>query len=118
MLNNGYENFKWYVVGDGKERENIEKKIIEQNIDEYIEMIGVTENPYPYYKDADIYVQTSLHEGFCITLAEAKVFQLPIITTDVAGAYEQILSEKDGYIVERSAEKMARQIERVLEMMK
>ena len=118
LLNNGYENFKWYVVGDGKERENIEKKIIEQNIEEYIEMIGVTENPYPYYKDADIYVQTSLHEGFCITLAEAKVFQLPIITTDVAGAYEQILSEKDGYIVERSAEKMARQIERVLEMMK
>lgn len=114
LIDKGYQNFKWYIVGDGNERKNIEKKIVEQNIEKYIEMIGITENPYPYYKGADIYVQTSLHEGFCITLAEAKLFHLPIVTTDVAGAYEQILSKKDGYIVKRDVNKMADKIMELL----
>ena len=64
--------------------------------------MGTKTNPYRFYKDATIYVQTSRHEGFGITIAEAKVFKLPIVSTDVAGAREQ-LKEKNEIVNKTSS---------------
>ena len=82
--------FKWYLVGDGKLRPMIERKCVAYGVSNEVVLLGTNPNPYQYLKQADIYVQTSVHEGFCITLAEAKVFGLPIISTDCAGAHEQL----------------------------
>ena len=57
------------------------------------------ENPYPYISKADIYVQPSRHEGYCLSLAEAKCLCKPIITTNFTGAKEQIINGHNGYIV-------------------
>ena len=58
----------------------------------------------PYYKDCDIYVQPSIHEGYCLTLAEAKVINKIIISTDFSGAREQFENYKNGTIVNNSVE--------------
>ena len=50
-------------------------------------------------KQCDIYVQPSRHEGYCITLAEARCFNNPIVSTNFTGANEQILHEHNGLIV-------------------
>ena len=63
-------------------------------------MLGAKANPYPYIKNADIYVQTSRHEGYCLTLAEAKCLCKPIVTTNFIGAYEQIENDVNGLITE------------------
>lgn len=110
LLRMGMRNFKWYIVGEGRQRELIEKRIFELNISEYIEMAGLKKNPYPYYRGADLYVQTSLHEGYCITIAEAKIFNKYVISTDVAGAHDQIKNLKTGRIVEQDANCMAEAI--------
>ena len=47
----------------------------------------------------DIYVQPSRHEGYCITLAEARCLHKPIVTTDFTGAKEQIKDGETGLIV-------------------
>jgi glycosyltransferase involved in cell wall biosynthesis len=49
-------------------------------------------------KDCDIYVQPSLHEGYCITLAEAKCFDNPIIATNFTGAREQLIETGCGLV--------------------
>ena len=56
-------------------------------------------NPYPFMNECDIYVQTSRHEGYCITLAEARCFNKPIVTTNFTGSSEQIKNYKTGLIV-------------------
>lgn len=94
--------FKWYLVGDGKLRPVIEQKCREYDVTENIVFLGVQANPYQYLKQADMYVQTSIHEGFCITLAEAKAFDLPIVSTDCAGAHEQLDGQKCCAVVQRS----------------
>ncbi|MDY2609188.1 MAG: glycosyltransferase [Eubacteriales bacterium] len=93
--------FKWYLVGDGKMKPEIEQKCIEYGVSDDVVFLGTTPNPYPYLKQADLYVQTSIHEGFCISLAEAKVFDLPIISTDCAGAHEQLDGLARCHIVKR-----------------
>lgn len=94
--------FRWYLVGDGKIKPEIEEKCMKYGVSNDVVFLGITTNPYQYLKQADIYVQTSVHEGFCITLAEAKVFGLPIISTDCAGAREQLDGISNCHVVQRS----------------
>ncbi|MGL5244974.1 MAG: glycosyltransferase, partial [Sarcina sp.] len=95
----GYK-VRWYCVGDGPARAEYEKLIKELNLQEEFILLGATHNPYPYIAKSDIYVQTSRHEGFCLTLAEAKCLNKPIVTTNFTGAKEQINHGENGYIVE------------------
>ncbi len=98
--------FRWYLVGDGKLRPEIERKCAEYGVSDEVVFLGTTPNPYPYLKQADLYVQTSVHEGFCITLAEAKVFGLPIISTDCAGAHEQLDGVANCHVVRREVQEI------------
>ncbi len=90
---------KWYCIGDGNSRREFERLIKEYNLEGDFLLLGSTSNPYPYIKNADIYVQTSRHEGYCLTLAEAKALNKPIVTTNFIGAYEQIKNNENGIIV-------------------
>ena len=56
-------NFKWYVLGKGPLKEEIEADIKKNNLENDFILLGVTPNPYAYIRDCDIYVQPSRHEG-------------------------------------------------------
>ena len=85
----GYK-FTWYVLGDGTLRNKLAKIIANSELSDCLYFLGSKENPYPYFKNCDLYVQTSRHEGYVTTVTEAKIFHRPIVTTDVSGAREQI----------------------------
>lgn len=91
--------FKWYIIGEGELRSKLEEQIISLNLQEDIILLGSLDNPYPYFKNCDIYVQPSRHEGYCITLAEARIFNKPIVTTNFVGALEQITNNETGLVV-------------------
>lgn len=91
--------FDWYVLGEGTQKKFLEKQMKNKNITDSFHLLGTKINPYPYFKNCDIYVQTSLHEGNSIALVEAKLFHRPIITTNCAGAQEQIRNNITGKIV-------------------
>ncbi|MCV9884799.1 glycosyltransferase [Metabacillus halosaccharovorans] len=98
----GYE-VRWYCVGDGSDRKEFEMLIEQNNLRNDFILLGSTPNPYPYIDQADIYVQTSKHEGYCLTIAEAKCLQKPIVTTNFIGAYEQLEDGYNGFIVKCNA---------------
>lgn len=98
LKKNGYK-LRWYCVGDGENRKKLDQLVHTSKTEDYIVFLGNQNNPYPYYRMADIYVQPSRHEGFGITLSEAKIFSLPIVTTDFDGATEQISDKETGIIV-------------------
>ena len=106
--------FRWYLVGDGKLRSVIEEKSAALGIADRVVLLGTKTNPYPYLKDADLYVQTSVHEGFCITLGEAKVFGMPIVSTNCAGAYEQLDGLSNSRIVEREKDEILQAVLQLL----
>lgn len=98
-LKKGGYKVRWYCVGEGNSREEYESLIKDNKLEEDFILLGATPNPYPYIKNSDIYVQTSRHEGYCLTLAEAKCLCKPIVTTNFTGAYEQIEHGINGLIV-------------------
>lgn len=93
----GY-NIRWYLIGDGSLRNECEGLIKKYNIEDECIMLGKKSNPYPYMNQCDIYVQSSKHEGYCITLAEARCFDNPIVTTNFTGAKEQIVDKENGLV--------------------
>ena len=86
----------------GSLKESIITEIRKYSVENEVVLEGAKVNPYPYFNETDIYVQTSKHEGFCLTLAEAKVFKKPIVSTKCAGAEEQLLGVENSYIVTRN----------------
>ena len=105
---------KWYCIGEGNSRREFEQLIKEYNLENNFLLLGSTSNPYPYIKNADIYVQTSRHEGYCLTLAEAKALNKPIVTTNFIGAYEQIKNNENGIIVSCNENDLADAIRRLI----
>ena len=105
---------KWYCIGEGNSRQEFEQLIKEYNLENDFLLLGATSNPYPYIKNADIYVQTSRHEGYCLTLAEAKALNKPIVTTNFIGAYEQIKDNENGIIVNCNENDLADAIKKLI----
>ena len=100
MTKLGY-NFTWYVCGDGTIKENLHKKIKEKGLEKQFVLLGTQLNPYKYIENCDIYCQTSLREGYCITIAEARVLNKPIVSTNFECVVEQITPGVDGIVVEK-----------------
>ena len=114
LKENGYK-VRWYCIGDGPARKEYEKLVDELNIKDDFIFLGSKLNPYTYMKECDIYVQPSKHEGYCITLGEARCFNNPIVTTNFTGANEQIVNENTGLVCEINEEEIYKAIKKLLD---
>ena len=66
-------DFMWFVIGDGTDREIMKIAINKASLDSKMILIGSKENPYPYFKAADISATLSYYEGLCGAVNEAKI---------------------------------------------
>lgn len=107
-------NIKWYVIGEGEERESLTKLINENSLQKNFILLGLKSNPYPYMQDADIFVQTSRYEGKSIALDEAKILKKPIVVTNYETAREQIDNGINGLIVDMNSNDICNGIERII----
>lgn len=107
--------FKWYVLGKGPLKEEIEQKIDELGLKEHFILLGVTPNPYGYIKSADMYVQTSRFEGFGLAIAEARILNIPVVTTEFDAVYNQMVQRKNGIVTQMNAQSVADGIMELIE---
>lgn len=98
---------RWYVLGEGDERTKLEAYINELSLTEDFILLGNRENPYPYYKQCDIYVHASKFEGKSIAIQEAKILGCPIVVSDCSGNREQVTDGVDGKMCDFDSEKIA-----------
>ena len=115
LLKDGCQ-FKWYLIGDGPAREEIERQIELYGVQDQVVLLGTKPNPYPYMKNCLIYVQPSFSEGFCTATVEAKILGKPVVTTDVSGMREQFVDGANGLIVDEiTSESLYRGIKYLLD---
>lgn len=114
LVDLGYD-IRWYVIGEGEERSSLEKLIAEYSLQRNFILLGLKDNPYPYIKEADIYVQSSRFEGKSIAIDEAKIMCKPIIVTDFSTAKDQIQDHYNGLIVDMSPEGLTDGIRRLID---
>lgn len=100
LLKDAAIEFKWYIIGTGSLYENISKEIRVRELSNNVILLGMKENPYPYFLKCDIYVQPSRHEGYGIAIAEARILEKPIIVTNLDCVREQIKDSENGLLCE------------------
>ena len=114
ILKQRNRNIKWYIIGEGPKRKELEYLIKKKQLEKNMILLGYKENPYPYIKSCDIYAQTSLFEGLGLTVIEAAILQKPIVTTNFPTSYSIIENEITGLICNMNPLDIAKSIERYL----
>ena len=77
-----YSDWHLDIVGEGSEREALQKKIESLNLSESVTLHKATNNVIPYYVNSSIYLMTSRFEGLPMVLIEAQTCGLPIVSLD------------------------------------
>ena len=113
LIESGYEH-NFHIIGDGPEREKLEKLIKENNVEETFHLLGQKENPYPYVRQADYFCLLSRFEGYGMVLEEAKILEKNIIITDTA-AREALEGYSNKYVLENTEEGIYNGLLKVLE---
>ncbi|WP_417427784.1 glycosyltransferase [Halpernia sp.] len=99
LLKEGFEH-EIIAIGDGEERENLEKQAEDLGVTESFKFLGTLLNPYPYVKNADFFILSSESEGWPLIIAETLILQKPIIATKVGGIPEMITNQKNGILID------------------
>ena len=84
---------KLIILGEGPEREQIEQKISELDLNDHVWLPGFVPNPWAWMKQADIYVSTSYYEGFHLTIAEAMACGTVPVVTDCDFGPREIIND-------------------------
>lgn len=92
------------IIGDGYDFENIKKLKSDLGLDNSVTMLGFTDNPYPYIREAGYFVLSSRYEGFPTVLFEAITLKKNIIATRVSGVDEMLQNGQLGLITDNSEE--------------
>lgn len=110
----GYD-FKIQLIGDGPNYEKIKNLIDEYNVGDKVELLGLQSNPYPYVKNADLFVLSSAHEGYGIVVKEALLLHTPVLSTETTGPKEILEGEKYGIIVPNEDTAIADKLKEILD---
>lgn len=113
LTDEGFD-FRVYIVGDGADKEELEKLVIEYGMSECFILLGRKNNPYPYIKNADCFLLSSRYEGLPTVVIEALILGVPCVSTRVAGI-EQLLNEDLGIITENDKTSFCNGVRKILE---
>ena len=84
---------KLYILGDGPDRDKIEKKIKKEGMENEIILLGNIKNPYPWIKKAKMLVHSSRFEGFGLVLVEGLILNKIVISSDCPIGPKEVLEK-------------------------
>lgn len=105
-------HFHWTIVGDGPDREKLQELIKENNLTNTISLVGSKSNPYPYIKEADLFVLTSTWESYGMVVVESLILGTPVVAGDYP-ALKEILPDTCGIRTDNSVEGIYKGIKKV-----
>lgn len=92
----------YHIIGDGDEREKIQKIIKKLDLENSVILYGNQVNPYRFIPNADLLLITSYQEAAPLVIDEAKFFGVPILSTKTISAVEMIVDRKIGWVCENN----------------
>jgi len=101
-----YRKSKLIILGDGRERYNLQLLIKEYDLLDHIDLFGFVDNPYAFMSKVDVFVLSSIYEGLGNVLIEALACGCPVVSTDCPSGPAEILEYgKYGPLVPMNDEK-------------
>ena len=92
-------NIELLLVGNGDKYNELSKYILENKLTNDVVLLGFKDNPYKYVKTSDLFVCSSISEGFSLVIGESMAVGIPVISVDCPGPNEILDFGKYGYLV-------------------
>lgn len=94
-------NARLVIVGDGPERQNLEKKIAELGLEAAVRLTGRLGQAelFDYVKAADVFVLNTAYEGLSHQILETMAIGTPVVTTEIGGNPEVIVHGRSGALL-------------------
>ena len=115
-LKSQISNLACLIIGDGSERNNLEKLVERLNLRDKVKFLGEVSNEQipEYLAGADCFVLPSLREGFGISILEAQAAGIPVIGTKIGGILDLVKDGETGILVEpKNPEALAKAIREI-----
>ena len=93
------ENVKFVIAGDGTYKEQWNKEVQLEGLQDKVFLLGYRKDIYNILKSSDIFMICTKHETLCISLLEAGYHSLPLVASNVGGIPEIIEDNNNGYLV-------------------
>ena len=97
-LTRQYSKIGMVIIGDGKEKKNLERLVVKYSLQKNIIFEGWQSDLISYYKTANVFLLTSLYEGYGLTIIEALACGCPVVSSDVGIASEVISEGESGFV--------------------
>ncbi len=96
-------DFIYNIAGEGKEHERLSYAVHQLNLGDKVFFLGkhAHKDILKLMTESDIYLQTSLQEGFCVSVLEAQAAGIICIVSDADGLKENVIDNVTGYVVPR-----------------
>ena len=105
-----------YILGEGNEKGSLLKLIRNLKLENSVTLLGYSENPYKYLKKCDLFVCSSLSEGFSTAVTEALVLGIPVCTVNVSGMKELLGNNNEyGIVTDNDEEALYKGIKHLLD---
>lgn len=101
---------RWYVLGEGELRNSLQAQIDGLGLQNDFILLGTAANPYPYYRQCDLYVHATRFEGKSLAIQEAKTLGCAVLVSNCSGNREQVTDGVDGAMCALSAEAVSQKI--------
>jgi len=98
FANSNNSNAHLTIVGDGRERNNLEALTKELRLESKITFTGFSSEPSKFLSNADLFVLSSFSEGFGIAAAEAMFLKIPVLCSNVGGIPEFVKDGENGWL--------------------
>lgn len=114
LLDEGIKQ-RFYILGTGPEKQNLEKAIKENQLQNTFILVGYETNPYKYLRDCDLFVCASTAEGFSTAVTESLLVGTPVVTTRCSGMEEQLGYDNEyGIVTDNNEDALYEGIKRIL----
>lgn len=113
LINEGYEH-ALMIIGSGELHDTLADYIKENNLTKSAFLMGFQSNPHKYVSTADMFICSSIAEGYSMVVSEAVICGTPVLSTDVAGIREPIENPRYSVVVENSEQALYEGIRTIL----
>lgn len=114
MLEGKSFRYHYYIIGDGAQRSQLEKRISDLNLADKVTLLGAMGNPYGYIRACDFLLIPSVSEAAPMVIGEAARLGTPILTTRTSSAEEMVTGPGIGWVCDNSTQGLAEGLEMLL----
>lgn len=114
LIEEGYK-IQTFILGIGEGKEQLEKYVLNEKIEDSFHFLGYHTNPYKYVKNSDLFICSSLSEGFSTAITEALIVGTPIVSTNVSGVKDLLGKNEYGLVTENNEESLYKGIKYMLD---